>query len=248
MSALKQAYLLREKLGKDVEINLCYIDVRSFGKGYEEFYRRLRGMNLNFFRGRPSDVRVMPNHLLMDVFDTVTNKLYEITTEMVVLIPALIPRSDTLDLARLLHVSQGPDGLLMEAHPKLRPMDTSTDGIFIAGCCQGPKDIPDTVAQASGAAARVENILSKKEIEVEPIYVEVDKNLCSGCGVCASVCAYGAIEIKENPDNPQKKLAVVNKALCKGCGLCPAACPSGAMQQLNYGDDQLVAMIETYLG
>jgi heterodisulfide reductase subunit A len=126
-------------------------------------------------------------------------------------------------------------------------MDASTDGIFLAGCCQGPKDIPDTVAQASGAAARAASILSKKELEVEPIYVEVDKDLCSGCEVCVSVCPYGAIDLETDPDKPEKQIAVVNKVLCKGCGLCSAACPSGAMQQLGYKDDQLVAMIDAYL-
>jgi heterodisulfide reductase subunit A len=247
MSSLKQAYLLREKMGQDIEVNICYTDIRSFGKGYEEFYRKLRGMDINFFRGRPSDIRPFADGIVMDIFDTITNKLYEISTEMIVLIPSLIPRTDTLDLARLLNISASSDGFLLEAHPKLKPMDASTDGIFLAGCCQGPKDIPDTVAQASGAAARAANILSKKELEVEPIYVEVDKDLCSGCEVCVSVCPYGAIDLETDPDNSEKQIAVVNKPLCKGCGLCSAACPSGAMQQLGYKDDQLVAIIDAYL-
>ena len=240
MSALKQAYLLKEKLG-DVEINICYTDIRSFGKGYEEFYRKLRGMNVNFFRGRPSEVRVKDN-LQVDVFDTTTNKLFEIVTDIVVLVPALLPRVDTPELARLLRISRSGEGFYMEAHPKLKPIDGTVDGIFIAGCCQSPKDIQDSVAQASGAAARAANIISKEKLEIEPIIAVVDEDACSGCGICASTCWYNAIEMEEKEG--KKRKAVVNEALCKGCGTCVAACPSGAIQLLNYKDKQIQAMMD----
>ena len=242
MSALKQIYLLKEKLGNDVEMNVTYTDIRSFGKGYEEFYHNIRGMNTNFFRGRPSEVRAADDHLTIDIFDTTTNKLFEINTDLVVLVPALVPRADSDDLARLLRISQSADGFLLEAHPKLRPMDTFTGGLFIAGCCQGPKDIQDSVAQASGAAARVANILSKKELESEPLVSCVDEDLCSGCGTCVSVCAYNAIELVEGDDG--KKHAKVNEALCMGCGACVSSCPSGAMQQRGYKDKQLLPMVD----
>jgi heterodisulfide reductase subunit A len=242
MSALKQVYLLREKLGDDVEINVCYTDVRSFGKGYEEFYRNIRGVKTNFFRGKPSEVRNSKDHLKMDVFDTTTNKLFEINTDMVVLVPALVQRSDADELTRILHISQSGDGFYLEAHPKLRPMDTFTDGIFIAGCCQGPKDIQDSVAQASGAAARAANILSKKELEAEPLISVVDEDLCSGCGTCISVCSFNAIELVKEEDG--KSHAKVIEGLCKGCGSCVGACPSGAMQQHGFKDKQILPMVE----
>jgi heterodisulfide reductase subunit A len=242
MSALKQIYLLREKLGDDVEINICYTDIRSFGKGYEEFYRKIRGANTNFFRGKPSEVKKTNDRLKMDVFDTMTNKLYEIITDMVVLVPALVPRSDAEMLTRVLHISQGADGFFLEAHPKLRPIDTLTNGVFIAGCCQGPKDIQDSVSQASGAAARAANLLSKKELEAEPLVSVVDEDLCSGCGTCVSVCSFDAIELLKQEDGKYK--AKVNEALCKGCGACVGTCPSGAMQQYGFKDKQILPMVD----
>jgi heterodisulfide reductase subunit A len=244
MSALKQIYLLNEKLGTDVEINVCYTDIRSYGKGYEEFYRKIRGLKPNFFRGRPSEVRNNKDGLIIDIFDTTTNKLFEVTTELVVLVPELVPRFDADEFARTLRISQSGDGFYLEAHPKLRPMDTFTGGIFIAGCCQGPKDIQDSVSMASGAAARAANILSKKELEAEPQVACVDEDICSGCSVCISVCAYNAIELMKE-DN-EKSHAKVNEALCMGCGACVGACPSGAMQQRGYKDKQILPMVEIF--
>jgi heterodisulfide reductase subunit A len=242
MSALKHVYLLREKLSDDVEINVCYTDIRSYGKGYEEFYRKIRGIKSNFFRGRPSEVRNMGDYFKIDIFDTMTNKLFEITTDLVVLVPALVPRLGADDLTRTLHLSQSADGFFLEAHPKLRPMDTFTDGIFLAGCCQGPKDIQDTVSQASGAASRAETILSQKELEVEPLVAAVDDDLCSGCSICVSICSFNAIELIEEKDGASH--AKVNEALCKGCGACVGTCPSGAMQQHGFKDKQLIPMVD----
>ncbi|MCK4901819.1 MAG: CoB--CoM heterodisulfide reductase iron-sulfur subunit A family protein [Thermoplasmatales archaeon] len=242
MSALKHVYLLKEKLGDDIEINVCYTDIRSFGKGYEEFYRKIRGMKTNFFRGRPSEVRDAGDHMSIDIFDTTTNKLFEIKTDLVVLVPALVPRADSNEFARILRISQSADGFLLEAHPKLRPMDTFTGGIFITGCCQGPKDIQDSVAQASGAAARAANILSKKELESEPLISCVDEDLCSGCSTCIAICPYNAIELDTEKDG--KSHAKINEALCMGCGACVVSCPSGAMQQRGFKDKQIKPMIE----
>jgi heterodisulfide reductase subunit A len=242
MSALKQMYLLKEKLGEDVELNICYTDIRSFGKGYEEFYRKIRGINTNFFRGRPSEVRTAKDYLSIDIFDTITNKLFEIKTDMVILVPALVPRANSDEITKILRISKGIDGFLLEAHPKLKPVDTATNGIFIAGCCQAPKDIQDTVAQASAAAARAANILSKKELEAEAQVSCVDEDLCSGCGTCISVCAYSAIELVKEKEG--KSHAKVNEALCMGCGACAAVCPSGAMQQYGFKDKQLMPMID----
>jgi heterodisulfide reductase subunit A len=239
MSALKHVYLLREKLECDTEINVCYTDIRSFGKGYEEFYRNIRGKSVNFFRGRPSEVRVNTDGMTIDVFDTTTNKLFEIGTELVVLVPALVPRADSEEFSRVLGLSRSGDGFLLEAHPKLRPMDTFVNGIFLAGTCQGPKDISDTVSQASGAASRAAGILTKEELENDPLIAWVDPDVCVGCGVCVEVCAYSAREL-----NDRKGIAEVDEALCTGCGACIAACPSNACTHKNYTKQQLVRMID----
>jgi heterodisulfide reductase subunit A len=239
MTALKQVYLLREKLGEDVEINVCYNDLRSFGKGYEEFYRKVRGLHTNMFRGRPSEVRTMKENLKIDIFDTTTNKLFEIKTDMVVLVPAMMPRTDATEFARLLHLTLSGDGFFLEAHPKLRPVDTFVNGIFIAGCCQAPKDIQDTVSQASAAASRAATILSQEELEIDPLIAMVDEDACTGCGICVEVCPYEARTLNE-----RKRIAEVNDALCAGCGGCIAACPSNASIHKNFTKKQLLNMVD----
>jgi heterodisulfide reductase subunit A len=239
MTALKQVYLLREKLGEDVEINVCYNDLRSFGKGYEEFYRKVRGLHTNMFRGCPSEVRTMKDNLKIDIFDTTTSKLFEIKTDMVVLVPAMMPRADATEFSRLLHLTLSGDGFLLEAHPKLRPVDTFVNGIFIAGCCQGPKDIQDTVAQASAAASRAAAILFQDELEIDPLIAMVDEDICTGCGICVEVCPYEARTLNE-----RKRIAEVNDALCAGCGGCIAACPSNASIHKNFTKKQLLNMVD----
>jgi heterodisulfide reductase subunit A2 len=239
MTALKQVYLLREKLGEDVEINVCYNDLRSFGKGYEEFYRKVRGLHTNMFRGRPSEVRPMKENLKIDIFDTTTNKLFEIKTDLVILVPAMMPRSDATEFSRLLHLTLSGDGFFLEAHPKLRPVDTFVNGIFIAGCCQGPKDIQDTVSQGSAAASRAATILSQEELEIDPLIAMVDEEVCTGCGICVEVCPYEARTLNE-----RKRIAEVNDALCAGCGGCIAACPSNASTHKNFTKKQLMNMVD----
>jgi len=239
MTALKQVYLLHEKLGEDVEINVCYNDLRSFGKGYEEFYRKVRGLHTNMFRGRPSEVRPMKENLKIDIFDTTTNKLFEIKTDMVVLVPAMMPRTDATEFARLLHLTLSGDGFFLEAHPKLRPVDTFVNGTFIAGCCQAPKDIQDTVSQASAAASRAATILSQEELEIDPLIAMVDEDACTGCGICVEVCPYEARTLNE-----RKRIAEVNDALCVGCGGCIAACPSNASIHKNFTKKQLLNMVD----
>jgi heterodisulfide reductase subunit A len=239
MTALKQVYLLREKLGEDVEINVCYNDLRSFGKGYEEFYRKVRGLQTNMFRGFPSEVRTMKDNLKIDIFDTTTSKLFEIKTDMVVLVPAMMPRADATEFSRLLHLTLSGDGFFLEAHPKLRPVDTFVNGIFIAGCCQGPKDIQDTVSQAGAAASRAATILSQDELEIDPLIAMVDEDVCTGCGICVEICPYEARTLNE-----RKRIAEVNDALCTGCGGCIAACPSNASIHKNFTKKQLLNMVD----
>lgn len=239
MTALKQVYLLKEKLGEDAEINICYNDLRSFGKGYEEFYRKVRGLHTNMFRGRPSEVRPMKDQLKIDIFDTTTSKLFEIKTDLVVLVPAMMPRTDATEFSRLLHLTLSGDGFLLEAHPKLRPVDTFVNGIYIAGCCQGPKDIQDTVSQGSAAASRAATILSNEELEIDPLIAAVDEDVCTGCGICIEICPYEARTLSE-----KKHIAEVNDALCAGCGTCIAACPSNASIHKNFTKKQLLNQID----
>jgi heterodisulfide reductase subunit A len=245
MVTLKQAILAREKLGEEVSIYVCYIDLRSFGKGYEEFYRRARDLDVNFVAGIPSDVRCASDgSLYFDVFDKGTSKLLEIRSDMVVLANGLVPNDDMGKMNALLHASRSADGFLLEAHPKLRPLEGSTAGIFLAGACQGPKDIPDTVAQASGAAAKIVDLLSKGELELEPLKAVVDEDLCSGCRICESVCPFLAVEMKtKNVGGAEKPRAEVIEAMCQGCGLCASACPTGAIRIKHYTDDQVLAQV-----
>jgi heterodisulfide reductase subunit A len=181
----------------------------------------------------------LKQNLKLDIFDTTTNKLFEITTDMVVLVPALVPRADAKEFSRLLNLTQSGDGFLLEAHPKLRPMDTFVNGIFIAGCCQGPKDIQDTVSQASGAASRAATILSQKELEIDPLIAAVDEEICTGCGLCVEICPYEARTL-----NKKTKVAEVNEALCLGCGACIVACPSHASIHKNFTKKQLLNMVD----
>ncbi len=240
MSALKQAYLLRDHMGEDLEINICYTDIRSFGKGYEEFYRRIRDGRSNFIRGRPSEIDVDEDgKLIYNIFDTTTQKLLEVRSDLIVLVPPLVPRNDSGELSRILRITEGADGFFLESHPKLKPSDTTTDGIFIAGCCQGPKDIPDVVAQASGAAAKAMGIISREELESDPMIAWADPDMCVGCGVCVDVCPYSARELNE-----VMGIAEVDAILCTGCGGCIASCPSNACIHKNMTKQQILRMID----
>jgi len=249
MVSLKQAVLAREKLGKDVNIYICYNDLRAFGKGYEEFYQRARLMGINFVAGIPSDIRsAIDGSLYFDVFESGTNKLVELHADLVVLANCLVACEDTEKIGKLFHVLRSADGFLLEAHPKLRPLECSTPGIFLAGTCQSPKDIPDTVSQASGAAAKVMDLLSKGEIELEPLKAIVDEDLCSGCRICETLCPFMAIETKSRRKKGAEELtAKVVEAMCQGCGLCGAACPTGAISIQQYSDCQVLAQVEAAL-
>jgi heterodisulfide reductase subunit A len=245
MVSLKQAILVREKLGKDVSIYVCYNDLRAFGKGYEEFYRRARDMGINFVAGIPSDIRSTgDDSLYFDVFESGTNKLLELHADLVVLANCLVPSDDVNKIGKLFHALRSADGFFLEAHPKLRPLDCSVAGISLAGVCQGPKDIPDTVSQASGAAVKVIDLLSSGEIELEPLKAVVDKDLCSGCRICDALCPFLAIEMKKEPKaGPEELRAEVIEAMCQGCGLC-SACPTGAIKIQQYSSSQVLAQVD----
>jgi heterodisulfide reductase subunit A len=249
MATLKQAILAREKIGENVKIYVCFIDLRAFGKGYDEFYRRARDMDIDFIAGLPSEIHsAADGSLYFDVYDKGTNKLLEMHADLVVLGNGLVPNSDLGNISALFHASRSADGFLLEAHPKLRPLETAVGGIFLAGACQGPKDIPDTVAQASGAAAKAMDLLSSGEIELEPLKAVVDKDLCSGCRICESICPFIAIEMKpEIVDGNETIRAEVVEASCQGCGLCSSACPTGAIKIQQYSNKQVLTQVEAAL-
>jgi heterodisulfide reductase subunit A len=246
MATLKQAILTREKLGEDAKIYVCFNDMRAFGKGYDEFYGRARDLDINFVAGLPSDIRSDANGALyFDVYDKATNKLLEMRPDLVVLANGIVPNADLGKVGALFHVLRGADGFLLEAHPKLRPLESVMAGAFLAGACQGPKDIPDTVAQASGAAAKVIDLLASGEIELEPLKAVVDEELCSGCSLCESICPFLAIEMKSDTVKGATKFrAEVIEAMCQGCGLCVSACPTKAIKMWHYTDDQVLAQVQ----
>jgi heterodisulfide reductase subunit A len=237
MASMKQAHLAKEKTG--AEIYEFYIDINAFGKGYQEFYKRVREEGIYFVRGKGSEIYKKDNRLIVEAEDTLLGTPIEIAVDMVVLGTGLTARADAERAAQIFGISLSADGFFMEAHPKLRPVSTFVDGIFLAGCCQGPKDIPDTVAQAEGAAAEVLALASQGEIEVEATTASIDPEICSGCKLCIEVCPYSAIDFLEN-----KGISVVNEALCKGCGSCTAVCPSKAAQQRHFTQDQVLAEVE----
>jgi len=247
MYSLKFSHLIREKI-HDAEIYQLYIDLRCFGKGYEEFYNRLQEEGVNFIRGRAGEVTDLAEtteekgKLMVLCEDTLIGRQRRIPVDMVVLSNALEPRADVSEVARQFSISRSKDGFFLEKHPKLDPVATTTDGVFIAGCCQGPKDIPDTVAQASAAAARVLATISKGSVEVEAATSFIEAELCSGCKTCISLCPYNAISYDE-----EKKVSVINEALCKGCGTCAAACPSGAITSRHFTAEQIMAQLEGVL-
>jgi heterodisulfide reductase subunit A len=247
MYSLKFAHLLREKL-PEATVYQLYIDMRCAGSGYEEFYERLQEEGVNFVRGKAgeiTDIAESPEEkgkLVVIVEDTLVRRKRRLAVDMAVLSCALEPRPDAEQLARILTLSRKADGFFLEKHPKLDPVATTTDGIYITGCCQSPKDIPDTVAQASAAAARVLALISKGKVEIEAAIAAIDEEQCAGCKICIDLCPYKAISFDE-----EKKVSHVNEALCKGCGTCVAACPSGAINGRHFTTEELMAEIEGVL-
>jgi heterodisulfide reductase subunit A len=242
MYSLKLAHLLHEKTG--ARVYNFYIDVRTPGKNFEEFYNRILHEGVEFVRGKVGDIGPTKDdgRLLVQVEDTLLGEVRKIPVDMVVLATALERQLDADDVRRTFGISCSTEGFFLEKHPKLAPVNTASDGVFLAGACQGPKDIPDTVAQADAAAAQALALVDAGVIELEPNTAWVDQDLCSGCKTCIPLCPYTAISRDE-----EKKKAVVDEALCKGCGTCVAACPSGAAQQRLFTDDQLYEEIEGVL-
>lgn len=248
MYALKYGHLIKEKAGHDTKVYNFYIDMRCYGKGYEEFYQRLQEEGVTFVRGRPGEItdRAMTpeeeGRLVILAEDTLLGRRLRVPVDMVVLCSAMESRKDAADVARLFGISQGADGFFLEEHPKLGPVSTATDGIFLAGTCQGPKDIPDAVSHAAGAAGQALALAARGKVGISSMISFIDPDLCAGCQTCIGLCAYSAIEF-----DARRKVSVVNEALCKGCGSCAGFCPSGAAQIRHFTARQLFAEIEGML-
>ena len=246
MYSLKFAHLIKEKT--DAEVFQFYIDMRTFGKGYEEFYDRLLEEGVFFVRGRGAevtDVAERPEEegkLVVCCEDTLIGAYRRVPVDMVILATGLEPREDADVVRRTFGIGCGAEGFFQEKHAKLAPVSTTTDGVFLAGACQGPKDIPDSVAQGSAAAAQALVLMDKGLVEIEPITAVIDEDVCCGCKICIGLCPYTAISFDE-----EKGASVVNEALCKGCGTCVAACTTGAANQRHFRNEQIMAEIEGVL-
>ncbi len=247
MYAIKDARLIKE-LYPDSEVYVFYTDMRAYAKGYEEFYNIAQQYNIKFIRGRAAEVIELPEtaNLLVRAEDTLAGEELEVEVDLVVLAAAILPGKDAEKIGKILKIARGQDGFFMEAHPKLRPVDTLTDGVFLAGVSQGPKDIPDTVSQAKGAASGAAGLVSKKVMELDPIVALSNESSCRGCGRCEDTCEYGAIELREI--RPGILASHINEVLCKGCGSCSVVCTSGAITMKNFTNKQMFAMIEAAVG
>ncbi|MEN6437903.1 MAG: NAD(P)-binding protein [Syntrophobacter sp.] len=247
MYALKYGHLIKEKVGHNTKVYNFYIDMRCYGKGYEEFYRRLQEEGIEFIRGKPAEIRREATgsgeqKLIVVSEDTLIGKRRRIPVDMAILCTAMEARKNAPDVARVFGINQGGDGFFLEEHPKLGPVSTATDGIFLAGTCQSPKDIPDTVSHASGAAAQALALAARGKVEVSPVTSWIDPDICAGCQTCIKLCAYSAIEFNE-----RRGISEVNEAVCKGCGSCAAFCPSGAARVKHFTSKQIFAEIEGIL-
>jgi heterodisulfide reductase subunit A2 len=246
MYSIKLAHLIRERTG--AEVYNFYIDIRTAGKGFEEFYRRTLDEGVHFIRGKVAEVSTWARapeetgKLTIQVEDTLAGMVRRIPVDMVVLSVGLEPHADAEAVRRLFNISCSTEGWFLERHPKLAPVSTFTDGIFLAGACQAPKDIPDSVAQAGGAAAEALALLDTGRVELEPNTAYIVADDCSGCKTCIPLCPYRAIAV-----NAQTAKAEITEALCKGCGVCVAACPSGSIRQHLFEDAQIYAEIEGVL-
>jgi heterodisulfide reductase subunit A len=241
MYTAKQASYIKDKL-PEARVTVCYIDIRAFGKGCEEFYEKVQREKVIYRRGNVSEVYKKGDKLVVRAEDTLLGETFEEEADLVVLATGMRPARDAAELGKMLHISSGADGFFLEAHPKLGPVETTTDGIFLAGCAVGPKDITDSISQGHAAAVKASIPLFLGRVSKEPLVANIDEEVCAGCGLCESSCEFGALVL-----DARRKVMTVNEALCRGCGACSALCPSGANQLRNTTEKQVFDMIEALL-
>lgn len=231
MYSLKLSQLVHEYMG--AEVHEIYRDMRSFGKGYEEFYNRTERMGVNFYHGKVKDIKQKGKKLLVKWDEAFYNQPDHVEVDMVILATGFEPQADTARMAAIFGISRSGSGFFQERHPKLAPVETVSEGIYLAGACQAPKDIPDSVAQAGAAASAALSLIDQGSISLDPIIAQVNKVLCAGCGLCEKACPYGSIHV-------ENRTSVVNSYLCKGCGTCSAACRNKAVTLIHFDDRQIV--------
>lgn len=238
MYSTKQALLYKHTV-HDGQPYIFYIDIRSGGKNYEEFVERAQTEGVIYTRGKVGRVYQEGDKVIVQGVDTLLGKPLKIEADLVVLAMAMQPQLTTPEIRRILKITTDIHGFWTEAHPKMNPLGTTTRGIFLAGCGQAPRDIPDTVSQASGAAGKVVGLFSQNELPLDPMTVYVEEDLCAGCGLCVAACSYEARSL-----DPKKRIAIVNAALCQGCGACMIACPNGATIHKNFSRKQILNMVD----
>ena len=250
MYTAKHAMLIREKY-PDTEVHVFYIDVRTPGKNYDEFYRRaVEQYGVDYIKGMVGKVYNENGKLMVQGSNLIDNEQITIESDLVVLATAIEPEPSVRKVATLLTASIDTNNFLTESHAKLRPVESPTAGVYLAGVCQGPKDIPETVSQASACAAKVIGLLAKEKLKTNPCVATPDENMCNGCSQCANVCAYGAITYVDKEfrlgggKTEVRRVASVNPAVCQGCGACTVTCPSGAMDLKGFSSKQIMSEVE----
>lgn len=250
MYTAKHAMLLREK-HPETDVYVFYIDVRTPGKNYDEFYRRaVEQYGVHYIKGQVGKVVEKDGHLEVQASDLLTNEQLHLNADLVVLAAAIQPDDTARKIGTMLTASMDTNDFFTEAHAKLRPVESPTAGIFLSGVCQGPKDIPETVAQAGAAAVKVIGLLSKDKLKGNPCVATPNENMCNGCSLCATVCPYGAItyvdkEFRVMGKTVVRRVSQVNEAICQGCGACTVACMSGAMDLKGFDNKSIMAEVES---